>query len=65
MPWSKWATAAERAGNILLGMQSDWLIIVGGVSSNNDLSDVRNRPIILDVEDRVVYEAHVYSWSGM
>lgn len=64
MPWSRWAAAAERAGNVLLAMQSDWLIVVGGVSSNNDLSDVRNRPIVLDVDDRVVYEAHVYSWSG-
>ena len=65
MPWSRWGAAAERAGNMLLGMQSDWLIVVGGVSSNNDLSEVRTRPIILDVDDRVVYEAHVYSWSGM
>lgn len=64
MPWSRWAAAAERAGNRLLAMQPDWLIIVGGVSSNNDLSGARDRPIILEVDDRVVYEAHVYGWSG-
>jgi endoglucanase len=64
MPWGKWATAAERAGNRLLAMNLDWLIFVEGVSSSNDLSGVRNRPIVLDVLDHVVYSAHVYSWSG-
>lgn len=64
MPWSKWATAAEKAGNRLLKLQSNWLIIVEGVSSSSDLSGVRTRPIVLDIENRVVYSAHVYSWSG-
>jgi aryl-phospho-beta-D-glucosidase BglC (GH1 family) len=64
MTWDMWATAAERAGNRLLGICDDWLIIVGGTSSSNDLSGVRDRPIVLHVPDRVVYEAHVYSWSG-
>ena len=64
MPWSKWARAAELAGNKLLSIRSDWLIFVEGVSSSNDLSGVRDRPIVLDIDNRVVYSAHVYSWSG-
>ncbi|WPJ58332.1 hypothetical protein SMAC4_02972 [Sordaria macrospora] len=64
MPWEKWASAAERAGNALLMMNPDWLMVVGGTESGNDLTGVRRRPIELDVEDRVVYSAHVYSWSG-
>lgn len=64
MPWAKWAAAAERAGNALLRMNPDWLIIVGGTESGNDLTGVRRRPVELDVENRVVYSAHVYSWSG-
>ncbi|KAH8817432.1 cellulase [Xylogone sp. PMI_703] len=64
MYWSQWASAAERAGNLLLSLRPDWLIFVEGISSSNDLSGVWNRPIILDVPDRVVYSAHVYSWSG-
>ncbi|KAF8850221.1 glycoside hydrolase [Acephala macrosclerotiorum] len=64
MPWSKWATAAEKAGNRVLALRDDWLIFVEGVSSSNDLSGARDRPIILDVDDQVVYSAHVYSWSG-
>lgn len=64
MPWDRWATAAEKAGNALLKMNPDWLIIVGGTESGNDLTGVARRPVVLDVPDRVVYSAHVYSWSG-
>jgi aryl-phospho-beta-D-glucosidase BglC (GH1 family) len=64
MTWDRWATAAEKAGNRLLKMNPDWLIIVGGTESGNDLTGVAKRPVVLDVPDRVVYSAHVYSWSG-
>jgi aryl-phospho-beta-D-glucosidase BglC (GH1 family) len=64
MTWDRWATAAERAGNRLLKMNPDWLIVVGGTESQNDLTGVARRPVVLDVPDRVVYSAHVYSWSG-
>jgi endoglucanase len=64
MPWDTWATAAERAGNRLLALNPDWLIVVGGTESGNDLSGVAARPVRLDVDHRVVYSAHVYSWSG-
>ncbi|KAI1132251.1 endoglucanase E1 [Nemania abortiva] len=64
MPWGRWAAAAEKCGNRLLKMNKDWLIIVEGTESGNDLSGVRTRPVVLDVQDRVVYSAHVYAWSG-
>ncbi|KAK0734447.1 glycoside hydrolase superfamily [Lasiosphaeria miniovina] len=64
MSWDRWATAAERAGNALLEMNSDWLMIVGGTESGNDLSGALQRPVKLDVNHRVVYSAHVYAWSG-
>ena len=64
MPWSKWARAAERAGNALLKINPHWLVIVGGTESGNDLRGVGKRPVVLDIDDRVVYSAHVYSWSG-
>ncbi|KAM0819525.1 putative Glycoside hydrolase family 5 domain-containing protein [Seiridium cardinale] len=64
MPWDKWATAAEKCGNRLLNMNRDWLMIVGGTESGNDLTGVARRPVKLDVADRVVYSAHVYAWSG-
>lgn len=64
MPWDRWATAAEKCGDRLHKMNKDWLMIVGGTESGNDLSGVAKRPVQLEVEDRVVYSAHVYAWSG-
>lgn len=64
MTWDRWATAAEAAGNRLLKMNPDWLIIVGGTESGNDLSGAGDRPVVLDVEGKLVYSAHVYAWSG-
>lgn len=64
MPWSKWAAAAERCGNRLLKMNRDWLIVVEGTESANDVSGARERPVRLDVDNRLVYSAHAYSWSG-
>jgi len=62
--WETWAAAAERAAERLLAINSTWLMIVEGLSSANDLSGVRERPVRLSVPDRVVYSAHVYGWSG-
>lgn len=64
MTWSMWATAAEQASEALLAMQPNWLMFVEGVSSANDCSGARTRPVKLSVPDRVVYSSHVYSWSG-
>lgn len=64
MTWTKWAAAAEKASEALLEMQPNWLMFVEGISSANDCSGARSRPIQLSVPDRVVYSSHVYSWSG-
>lgn len=64
LSWDRWASAAERAGNMLLRLRPDWLIIVGGLGSQNFLDGVRKRPVRLVVPDRVVYSSHVYAWSG-
>lgn len=64
LDWDDWATAAERASERLLTINPNWLMIVEGISSANDLSGVRNRPVTLTRPNRVVYSAHVYKWSG-
>lgn len=64
MTWDAWATAAERAGERLLALQPNWLMVVEGISSANDLSGVRERPVRYSIPGRVVYSAHVYAWSG-
>ena len=62
--WASWANAAEKAAERLLDIQPDWLMFIEGVSSANDVSGARSRPIELSVANRVVYSAHVYGWSG-
>lgn len=62
--WNSWAKAAEKASERLFKLNPNWLMFVEGVSSANDLSAVRSRPIHLSIPNRVVYSAHVYSWSG-
>jgi aryl-phospho-beta-D-glucosidase BglC (GH1 family) len=64
LSWETWAIAAERAGNRLLEMNPNWLMVVGGTGSGNFLSGARRRPVVLSIPNRVVYSAHVYSWSG-
>ena len=64
LTWDTWASAAERAGNRLLAMNPNWLVIVGGTGSGNFLTGASSRPVQLFVPNRVVYSAHVYSWSG-
>ncbi|OAA68483.1 cellulase [Niveomyces insectorum RCEF 264] len=64
MTWDRWAAAAERCGNRLLRLNPNWLVVVGGTESGNDLSGVARRPVRLDLDNRIVYSAHVYSWSG-
>nr|WP_232786762.1 Calx-beta domain-containing protein [Mycolicibacterium aurum] len=63
-----WAAAAERAGNAVLSVNSKWLIFVEGVETyqgNNywwggNLMGVKDRPIVLNVPNRVVYSPHDY-----
>jgi endoglucanase len=64
MSWDRWVKAAELAGDRLLRMNPNWLIIVGGTGSGNFLTGARDRPVKLIIPNRVVYSAHVYSWSG-
>ncbi len=62
--WDSWASAAEEAADRLHLLQPEWLMFVEGVSSANDLSGVRRRPIQLTTYNKTVYSAHIYGWSG-
>ncbi|NEW09337.1 cellulase family glycosylhydrolase [Paenibacillus sp. SYP-B3998] len=66
-----WRLAAERAGNAILSVNSNWLIIVEGVSSNvqgqtgnywwgGNLKGVQNDPVRLTIANRIVYSPHDY-----
>jgi chitinase len=64
-----WADAAERAGNAVLAVNPDWLVLVEGVANyagetywwGGDLRGVATRPIVLDQPEQLVYSPHAYS----
>jgi len=63
-----WAAAAERAGNAIQAVNDDWLIVVEGVGAYNNqyywwggnLMGVADRPVDLNVDNKVVYSPHDY-----
>jgi endoglucanase len=66
-----WRLAAERAGNAILSVNPNWLIIVEGTDRFNgratwwggQLAGVQNAPVRLSVPNRVVYSPHDYATS--
>ncbi len=66
-----WRLAAERAGNAVLSVNSNWLIIVEGIDSYNgdgywwggSLQGAAQFPVRLNVANRLVYSAHDYATS--
>jgi aryl-phospho-beta-D-glucosidase BglC (GH1 family) len=70
-PARDWRLAAEKAGNAILSVNPDLLIIVEGVASHNgqntwwggNLMGAKEFPIRLDVPNRLVYSPHEYPAS--
>lgn len=66
-----WRLAAERAGNAILGVNSNWLIVVEGVETGSsgsywwggNLSNAGAYPVRLNVSGRLVYSPHDYPAS--
>ena len=66
-----WRLAAERAGNAILAVNPDWLIIVEGVDCFGSdctwwggmLQGARDFPVRLNVANRLVYSPHEYATS--
>jgi len=65
-----WRLAAERAGNAILTVNPDWLIVVEGVDCvsecdwwGGNLSAAGRFPVRLSDESKLVYSAHEYALS--
>jgi endoglucanase len=66
-----WRLAAERAGNAILAMNPNWLIVVEGVETydgqnywwGGNLAGAGAAPVRLNVADRLVYSIHDYPAS--
>lgn len=67
-----WDAAAQRIGNYIAS-KSNWLIFVEGTANSpacnpgcfygEDLTGVREHPVVLNVSSRLVYSPHVYGPS--
>ena len=67
-----WRLAAERAGNAIISVNPDWLIVVEGVENNvpgqklthhwqgGNLEGVLRYPVRLSVRNKLVYSPHEY-----
>ncbi len=67
-PSTDWRLAAEQAGNAILAVSPDWLIIVEGIEQyhgdaywwGGNLEGAGQYPVRLSVADKLVYSAHDY-----
>src|SRR5271157_25167 len=62
-PSSDWHAAAERAGNAILNVNPNLLVFTEGINYALDLSGVATLPVVLNVPNRVIYEAHDYGFD--
>ena len=58
-----WKLAAETIGNKILKIAPHWLIIVGGLQYQLDLTGVKDNPVKLDIPSKLVYSGHFYGFS--
>jgi len=57
-----WHKAAQLCGNAIHSVNPNLLIIVEGLAYSSDQTGVYTLPLVLSVPNKVVYEAHDYSW---
>lgn len=62
-PKTDWHQAAQKIGRDLQDIAPDWLIIVGGLFYQMDLTGVFKHPIVLNKPNKLVYTGHIYSFS--
>jgi endoglucanase len=62
-PISDWRIAAKKSADIALEYAPHWLIFVGGLNYQLDLSRIKEYPIQLKVPNKLVYTGHFYGFS--
>lgn len=58
-----WKLTATNAANQVLQNNPNLLIFIEGLNYANDMSHIRDSPIILNVAGKLVYSWHMYSWE--
>lgn len=57
-----WKLAATNCGNEVIKRAPNQLVIIEGLSYANDMSVIKNSPIVLSTPNKLVYSFHMYSW---
>lgn len=71
LTWNAWAALAEECGDAIHAIAPEWIIFVEGVGAYNDesywwggsLGGVRDRPVVLNVANKMAYSPHEYGQS--
>ena len=56
-----WKLAAEEAGRTVLDANPNMLVIVEGIVSGGDLTAAVTAPVLLPIQERLVYSGHMYT----
>ncbi|KAK7368927.1 hypothetical protein VNO80_10960 [Phaseolus coccineus] len=62
--WNVWYKYVSEGAKTIHEINPDLLIIISGLSFDNDLSYLKTRPLHLNIPNKIVYESHIYSFSG-
>lgn len=58
-----WRRASMLAGNMIHNINPDMLILIEGIFGGTNLRDVKKYPVQLNVPNKLVWSAHVYSFQ--
>ncbi|KAL3635629.1 hypothetical protein CASFOL_020176 [Castilleja foliolosa] len=58
-----WYKYMEQGANTIHQENPDFLVIISGLSFDNNLSFLRRRPLNLNLNNKLVYEAHWYTFG--
>nr|KYP51267.1 Endoglucanase [Cajanus cajan] len=59
--WYKYVTQGAKT---IHEISPDFLVVISGISFDNDLSFLKNKALGLNFTNKIVYESHIYSFSG-
>eukprot|EP01111_Echinosteliopsis_oligospora_P013210 TRINITY_DN4677_c0_g1_i1.p1 TRINITY_DN4677_c0_g1~~TRINITY_DN4677_c0_g1_i1.p1 ORF type:complete len:387 (+),score=70.43 TRINITY_DN4677_c0_g1_i1:487-1647(+) len=58
-----WHSVATEIGNTILSINPDLLIVVEAIEYALDFTGIFKQPVVLNISNKVVYEAHNYRWD--
>ncbi|RDX99971.1 hypothetical protein CR513_16901, partial [Mucuna pruriens] len=59
-----WYKYVSQGAKTIHKISPDFLIIISGFHFDNDLSFLKKKPLDLNFTNKIVYESHIYSFSG-